>query len=79
MARAVAAGSFNSNNQLRAGRLDRGRLTGIEGLFSKVPQLMWLSVSEDSIQALDCSLVPLTCSLCLLSPDQAGEGGPFGE
>ena len=57
---AVAAGSFDSNNQLRAWRLDSNRLTGIEGLFSKVSQLMGLNVSEDNIQAFDCSLVPLT-------------------
>ena len=59
---AVAAGSFDSNSQLRAVRLDSNRLTGIEGLFSRVPELMWLNVSENNIQAFDYSLVPLTLS-----------------
>ena len=56
----VEAGSFDSNTQLRAVRLDSNRLTGIEGLFSRVPDLMWLNVSENKIQAFDYSLVPLT-------------------
>ena len=56
----MEAGSFDSNTQLRAVRLDSNRLTGIEGLFSRVPDLMWLNVSENKIQAFDYSLVPLT-------------------
>ena len=34
----------------------------MEGLFSRVPELMGLGVSESRIRAVDCSLVPLTLS-----------------
>ena len=58
----VEAGSLDSNTRLRAVRLDSNRLSGIAGLFSRVPELTWLNVSNNNIEAFDFSLVPLTLS-----------------
>ena len=58
----VEEGTFDSNSRLRAVRLDDNQLTQIGGLFSSVPELTWLNVSDNNIRVFDYSMVPITLS-----------------
>ncbi|KAF4525710.1 hypothetical protein B566_EDAN011502 [Ephemera danica] len=54
----VDMGTFDTNNNLQAVRLDANGLTDITGLFSKLPNLVWLNISDNQLNWFDYALVP---------------------
>ncbi|CAH0384155.1 unnamed protein product [Bemisia tabaci] len=56
--RKVEAGTFDFNANLLAIRLDGNYLTDIGGLFSKLPNLVWLNISENLLEWFDYALIP---------------------
>ena len=57
---AVEKGSFSQNKKLQAVRLDSNRIPDIVGLFSDLPNLRWLNISDNRIQKFDYFLLPLS-------------------
>ena len=56
----VKRGSFNQNKKLQAIRLDANKITDIVGLFSDIPSLRWLNISDNQVQKFDFFLLPKT-------------------
>lgn len=56
--RRVEAGTFDENKNLMAIRLDGNYLTEINGLFGKLPNLVWLNISENLLQVFDYAYIP---------------------
>lgn len=54
----VEAGTFDENKNLLAIRLDGNYLTEINGLFGKLPHLVWLNISENLLQVFDYAYIP---------------------
>lgn len=54
----IEAGAFDRNKQLQAIRLDGNYLKEIVGLFTKLPNLVWLNVSENSLETFEYSMIP---------------------
>lgn len=50
--------AFSSNPTLRAIRLDNNRLEDISGVFTSLPALVWLNVSDNNIRWFDYSHLP---------------------
>lgn len=55
----IEHGTFDTNNNLQAIRLDSNFLTDMNGLFSNLPALIWLNISSNQIVWFDYALVPL--------------------
>lgn len=56
----VEPGIFDENIKLQAIRLDGNQLTDISDLFAKLPNLVWLNVSDNRLGNFDYSMIP-TC------------------
>nr|ANG08887.1 toll family protein 8 [Oncopeltus fasciatus] len=54
----VEPGTFDENKNLMAIRLDGNYLTEINGLFGKLPNLVWLNISENLLQVFDYAFIP---------------------
>ena len=54
----IERGSFHQNKKLTAIRLDANNITDIVGLFTELPSLRWLNVSDNKIQKFDYFLMP---------------------
>ncbi|XP_045466539.1 toll-like receptor 6 [Harmonia axyridis] len=54
----VEHGTFDSSSTLQAIRIDSNQLTDISGLFSEIPSLLWLNVSDNQIDWFDYALIP---------------------
>lgn len=54
----VEGGSFNNNTNLQAIRLDGNQLTEIVGLFTDLPNLVWLNISDNQFEIFDYALIP---------------------
>ena len=54
----IERGSFNQNRKLQAIRLDANQITNIVGIFSDLPSLKWLNISDNKIQKFDYHLMP---------------------
>ena len=54
----VARGTFDQNKLLRAIRLDGNQIREMDGVFSNLPELIWLNVSDNKIQHFDYSQFP---------------------
>ena len=54
----IERGSFNQNKKLQAIRLDANQITDIVGIFSDLPSLKWLNISDNRIQKFDYFLMP---------------------
>ena len=63
-------GALDLNSALRAIRLDGNYLKEIDGIFTKLPQLIWLNVSNNEIQEFDYTLVPSTLHWLDISHNQ---------
>ncbi|XP_030375155.1 toll-like receptor Tollo [Scaptodrosophila lebanonensis] len=55
----IEAGALQHNSQLQAIRLDGNHLKGIEGLFSELPNLVWLNISGNRLEKFDYSHIPI--------------------
>lgn len=58
----VDSGAFAQNSGLRAVRLDGNQIRAIDGVFSDVPELIWLNASDNKIQHFDYALFPRSLS-----------------
>ncbi|KAJ8683364.1 hypothetical protein QAD02_019156 [Eretmocerus hayati] len=56
----IEPGTFDENLKLQAIRLDHNQLTDISSLFSKLPNLVWLNVSDNRLDSFDYAMIP-TC------------------
>ncbi|XP_069690594.1 toll-like receptor Tollo [Periplaneta americana] len=54
----VDQGAFGTNPTLRAIRLDGNVLTNIDGVFTHLPGLVWLNVSDNQLTWFDYALLP---------------------
>lgn len=54
----VEPGAFDNNINLQAIRLDGNYLSDIEGLFAKLPNLIWLNISDNKLKWFDYALIP---------------------
>uniref|UniRef100_A0A182JW66 TIR domain-containing protein n=1 Tax=Anopheles christyi TaxID=43041 RepID=A0A182JW66_9DIPT len=54
----VEQSSFDNNTKLQAIRLDGNYLTDIAGLFTKLPNLLWLNISDNHLEVFDYALIP---------------------
>jgi Leucine-rich repeat (LRR) protein len=75
----VEAGSFDSNTELLAIRLDGNYLTEINGLFGKLPNLVWLNISENLLQWFDYAQIPTGLQWLDIHSNQIAELGNYFE
>ncbi|XP_017771821.1 PREDICTED: toll-like receptor Tollo [Nicrophorus vespilloides] len=54
----VSPGTFDTNENLQVIRLDGNYLTDITDLFSKLPKLVWLNISDNQLQKFDYAMIP---------------------
>ncbi|BFF96474.1 toll-like receptor Tollo [Drosophila madeirensis] len=57
--RTIEAGSLQRNTQLQAIRLDGNQLKSIAGLFTELPNLVWLNISGNRLEKFDYSHIPI--------------------
>ncbi|KAF5283016.1 hypothetical protein FQA39_LY04887 [Lamprigera yunnana] len=54
----IEHGAFESSPTLQAIRLDANLLTDINGLFTDIPSLLWLNISNNQLEWFDYALIP---------------------
>ncbi|KAI4503247.1 hypothetical protein M0802_001469 [Mischocyttarus mexicanus] len=54
----IEPGTFDENLNLQAIRLDGNQLTDISGLFTNLPNLVWLNVSDNKLKWFDYAMIP---------------------
>ncbi|KAM7355926.1 toll-like receptor Tollo [Cochliomyia hominivorax] len=54
----IEAGSLQRNTHLQAIRLDSNHLKNIAGLFTDLPNLVWLNMSDNRLEKFDYSHIP---------------------
>ncbi|CAB3375489.1 Hypothetical predicted protein [Cloeon dipterum] len=54
----VEVAAFDTNENLQAIRLDGNQLNDVNGLFGKLPKLVWLNISDNQLVKFDFELVP---------------------
>lgn len=75
----VEAGTFDNNTNLLAIRLDGNYLTDIGGLFPKLPNLVWLNISENLLEWFDYALIPTNLQWLDIHGNQISELGNYFE
>ncbi|XP_037079541.1 toll-like receptor 6, partial [Pollicipes pollicipes] len=55
----VESGAFDAAAGLRVVRIDANRLSNVNGLFAKLPALLWLNASDNQIEFFDYALIPV--------------------
>ncbi|KAJ8921595.1 hypothetical protein NQ315_010500 [Exocentrus adspersus] len=75
----VAPGSFDNNINLQAIRLDGNYLTDIEELFAKLPNLVWLNISDNQLKWFDYALIPTGLKWLDIHSNQVEELGNYFE
>jgi len=73
----IDRGAFDQNKMLRAIRLDGNQVREIEGIFTHLPDLIWLNVSDNHITTFDFALVPRTLHWLDISHNQVVELGNY--
>ncbi|XP_017864306.1 PREDICTED: toll-like receptor 6 [Drosophila arizonae] len=56
----VEPGAFEMTSSIQAIRLDGNELTDINGLFSNMPSLLWLNISDNRLESFDYGHAPST-------------------
>ncbi|XP_016959096.3 toll-like receptor 6 [Drosophila biarmipes] len=56
----VEPGAFEMTSSIQAVRLDGNELSDINGLFSNMPSLLWLNISDNRLESFDYGHVPST-------------------
>ncbi|BFF96466.1 toll-like receptor 6 [Drosophila madeirensis] len=56
----VEPGAFEMTSSIQAIRLDGNELNDINGLFSNMPSLLWLNISDNHLESFDYGHVPST-------------------
>ncbi|XP_054270825.1 toll-like receptor Tollo [Macrosteles quadrilineatus] len=75
----VEAGSFDANTNLMAIRLDGNYITEINALFDKLPNLVWLNISENLLQWFDYAQIPTGLQWLDIHGNQIAELGNYYE
>lgn len=75
----VAPGSFDKNQNLQAIRLDGNNLSNIQYLFAKLPNLLWLNISDNQLQWFDYALIPTGLQWLDIHANQIKELGNYFE
>ncbi|XP_022899811.1 toll-like receptor 6 [Onthophagus taurus] len=73
--RRIEPGAFEHSSNMQAVRLDHNELTDITGLFSDVPSLLWLNVSDNKIEWFDYAMIPKNLQWLDLHKNNVGQLG----
>eukprot|EP00090_Calanus_glacialis_P019644 TRINITY_DN30137_c0_g1_i1.p1 TRINITY_DN30137_c0_g1~~TRINITY_DN30137_c0_g1_i1.p1 ORF type:complete len:1191 (-),score=181.26 TRINITY_DN30137_c0_g1_i1:163-3735(-) len=73
----IDRGAFDQNKMLRAIRLDGNQVREIDGIFTHLPELIWLNVSDNKIKNFDYALVPRTLHWLDISHNEVQELGNY--
>ncbi|XP_055707210.1 toll-like receptor Tollo [Phlebotomus papatasi] len=71
--------AFNKNTNLQAIRLDGNHLTDITGLFTKLPNLVWLNISDNRLEVFDYALIPTGLQWLDIHANRIAELGNYFE
>ncbi|XP_062699906.1 toll-like receptor Tollo [Aedes albopictus] len=75
----VDAACFDNNTNLQAIRLDGNYLTDITGLFTKLPNLVWLNISDNHLEVFDYALIPTGLQWLDIHANKIAELGNYFE
>lgn len=75
----IEAGAFDSNINLQAIRLDGNYLTDIGGLFAKLPNLVWLNISDNRLEWFDYAMIPTGLQWLDIHANRIAELGNYFE
>lgn len=75
----IEAGSFDANVNLQAIRLDGNYLTDIGGLFAKLPNLVWLNISDNRLEWFDYAMIPTGLQWLDIHANRIAELGNYFE
>lgn len=73
----VDQGAFGTNPTLRAIRLDGNLLTNIDGIFTHLPGLVWLNVSDNQLTWFDYALLPQSLEWLDMHKNQVSKLGNY--
>ncbi|KXJ82551.1 hypothetical protein RP20_CCG012964 [Aedes albopictus] len=75
----IEPGAFEPAFSVQAIRLDGNLLTDIDGLFTKMPNLIWLNISDNRLEHFDYSQIPIHLQWLDLHKNELTElGNRFG-
>lgn len=75
----IESGSFDGNVNLQAIRLDGNYLTDIGGLFAKLPNLVWLNISDNRLEWFDYAMIPTGLQWLDIHANRIAELGNYFE
>ncbi|XP_058465284.1 toll-like receptor Tollo [Malaya genurostris] len=75
----VEQACFDNNTNLQAIRLDGNYLTDIAGLFTKLPNLVWLNISDNHLELFDYALIPTGLQWLDIHANKIAELGNYFE
>nr|QJQ31007.1 toll-3 [Scylla paramamosain]QVX27328.1 toll-like receptor 3 [Scylla paramamosain] len=73
----IESGTFDNHPNLQAVRLDANKLTSIHNLFEKLPNLVWLNVSDNNIEVFDYHFIPVSLQWLDLHKNRISELGNY--
>ncbi|GAB0090886.1 Toll-like receptor [Sergentomyia squamirostris] len=71
--------AFTKNSNLQAIRLDGNHLSDITGLFTKLPNLVWLNISDNRLEMFDYALIPTGLQWLDIHANRISELGNYFE
>ncbi|XP_058799427.1 toll-like receptor Tollo [Phymastichus coffea] len=75
----IEPGTFDENLKLQAIRLDGNQLTTISNLFSNLPNLVWLNVSDNKLRTFDYAMIPTALLWLDIHANEISELGNYYE
>ncbi|XP_046424090.1 toll-like receptor Tollo [Neodiprion pinetum] len=75
----IEVGTFDANTNLQAIRLDGNQLTDIVGLFTGLPNLVWLNVSDNRLKVFDYAMIPTGLQWLDIHSNEINELGNYFE
>ena len=75
----IEPGTFDENVKLQAIRLDSNQLTDISNLFTKLPNLVWLNVSDNKLKIFDYAMIPTELQWLDIHANEISELGNYYE
>lgn len=75
----IEASAFDANVNLQAIRLDGNYLTDIGGLFAKLPNLVWLNISDNRLEWFDYAMIPTGLQWLDIHANRIAELGNYFE
>ncbi|XP_013192163.1 toll-like receptor Tollo [Amyelois transitella] len=75
----IEAGAFDNNINLQAIRLDGNYLSDIGGLFAKLPNLVWLNISDNRLGWFDYAMIPTGLQWLDIHANRIAELGNYFE